>query len=60
MRWSVKRVAKEPFGARREKIRFAIFPVRVDDYWVWLENYRVVWTWTQNAEYIIYMGLYVC
>ena len=32
------------------KTRFAIFPKRIGEYWVWLQNYYVNYDWVNNGQ----------
>lgn len=52
MRWN-RTVTPEPkLGDRREKIWFAILPRRIENKWIWFENFISI------SEYMEYMEAY--
>ena len=41
MKWTIKPNPKE--GDIKQKIKFALFPTKVKDKWVWLERYIAIY-----------------
>ena len=50
MRFKTKKVNEPKLGEIKEFLRFAIFPKKVDDKIVWLENYIIVCKFTKVSN----------
>lgn len=52
MRWPVAKPPKEPEGGDvRALRRFALWPVVIDEQWVWLERYEKVQEWDLQKKW---------
>lgn len=51
MRWTPKPPKRRYIGDKKIVTRFAFFPIEIDGEWIWLERYKVVKTWSENAHF---------
>jgi len=61
MRWKSKIKTKPVLGDKKEKVWFALFPVKVEDKWIWLEKYIVVYeykTWYYSQDVVVSQGIF--
>lgn len=62
MKWNVKPKKPIPIeGDTKEKIRFAFFPTKVEDKWLWLEKYVSIYQYKKyfyRYDVVVSEGLF--
>lgn len=58
MNWNIKPQPK--LGDKKEKTKFALFPVKVENKWIWLEKYISIYeykSWLYTYEEVVSSGI---
>jgi len=61
MKWNSKTKSKPTLGDKKQKVWFALFPVKVEDKWVWLEKYIVIYeykTYYYQQDVVVSEGIF--
>ncbi len=61
MKWNSKIKKKPVLGDTKEKVWFALFPVKVEDKWIWLEKYIVAYvysTYCYTRDVVVSEGIF--
>jgi len=60
MKWNSKNKPKPILGDTKQKVKFALFPVKVGNQWLWLEKYIGIYeykTFYYSEEVVVSSGL---
>ena len=61
MKIKVKQKVEPQIGDTKEKVRFAFFPRKIEDTWVWLEKYIATYKYMEyyyENEVVVSQGLF--
>ena len=57
-----KEKPKPQLGDKKEKIKFALFPTKVEGVWVWLEKYIAIYeyqTYSYKKDVVVSSGIFI-